>query len=293
MNSRTFLVAGLSAVAVGALGEATACPANHPMVGVVQQVTGERTDVFVERQGEARFRPAPLDVLCAGDVVVSTSMGATVTYRLEGAGSSTQMRGPARTELAGGGARADVADNALQILLDTWMPDMRRTSNFGVVRGRTDGPARWSFAGLSGGEAVITAGAHPLLLRWEGPAARYHLQIARADGALVADMEALTPEVRVPMQTWAPGAYVVRLLEVDGNTPVLAGRFQVATATSPTTDAQAYGAEIGAAAEGLRLAHTDTRRFSLQAVQIVDAAPAQGLDRDAVYRALGALNEDE
>lgn len=292
MNSRTFLVAGLSAVAVGALGQAAACPANRTMAGVVQQVTGARTDVFVERPGEARFRPAPLDVLCTGDVMIATSAGAGVTYRLEGAQTSTRLRGPARAKLAGDQRRADLTDNALQILFDTWMPEMRRTSNFGVVRGRNEGPARWEFAGLSDGAAVISTGAHPLLLRWSGPAARYRVQVVREDGVTVANVATVTTEARVPARFWTPGPYTVRVFEADGRTPVLEGRFQAAPVPAATSNADAYGAEIAAAADGLQLARVDARRFSLQAAQLVDGAPSQGLDRDTFYRALGALNDD-
>lgn len=296
MIHRTILVFGLSAVALGALSiEAAACPRDRAMTGVVQRVVGQRTDVFIQRAGVERFRPSPMEVLCEGDVVIASGAGAAVTYRLDGAAASTLVQGPAQIELPRSPRRANVVDNALQILLDNWMPEIRRSSNFGVVRGRSEGPPRWAVAGLSDGIATIKRGNRPLLLRWSGDTAQYRVEVARADGSLVEKAETNKSEIRLAARNWSGGGYIVRVFQAQGKTPVLLGRFRAGDA--PPSNANPYpttvGEEIRVASEALRIARLDADRWSLEAVQMIDAAPAQGLDREAVYRSIEGLSDDE
>ncbi len=296
MINRAILALGLSAVALGALTvEAAACPRDRAMTGVVQRVVGQRTDVFIQRPGVERFRPAPMEVLCEGDVLIASGAGSAVTYRLDGASASTQVRGPSQVELPRSPRRANVVDNALQILLDNWMPEIRRSSNFGVVRGRNEGPPRWASAGLSGGIATIKRGNRPLLLRWSGDTAQYRVEVARADGTVVEKAQTTKSEVRLQSRNWTTGAYTVRVYQAQGKTPVLQGRFRAGDA--PPANANPYpntvGEEIRVASEALRVARLDSDRWSLEAVQMIDAAPQQGLDREALYRSIEGLSDEE
>lgn len=296
MINRAILALGLSAVALGALTvEAAACPRDRAMTGVVQRVVGQRTDVFIQRTGVERFRPAPMEVLCEGDVLIASGAGSAVTYRLDGASASAQVRGPSQVELPRSPRRANVVDNALQILLDNWMPEIRRSSNFGVVRGRSEGPPRWATAGLSDGIATIKRGNRPLLLRWSGDTSQYRVEVARADGTVVEKAQTTKSEVRLDSRNWTSGAYNVRVYQAQGKTPVLQGRFRAGDA--PPANANPYpntiGEEIRIASEALRVARLDSDRWSLEAVQMIDAAPQQGLDREALYRSIEGLSNDD
>ena len=296
MMYRTILALGFSAVALAAFtGAASACPRDRAMAGVVQRVTGQRDQVFIQRAGAEKFRPAPMEVLCEGDVLIASAQGASVVYRLEGASASTTISGPSQRELARTAGRATVVDNAMQILLDNWMPELRRSSNFGVVRGRTTEPPRWATAGLSDGLATIKRGNRPLFLRWYGAAVQFRVEIARADGAVVEKASANKPEVRMAARNWSNGVYTVRVFEAQGKAPVLQGHFRVGD--GPPANAAPFqtatGEEIRAATEALRIARLDSQRWSLEAVQIIDGAPQQGLDREALYRSLDSVNEDD
>ncbi len=296
MINRAISAFGISALALLAVtAEAAACPRDRAMVGVVQNVVGQRTDVFIQRAGTERFRPAPMEVLCEGDVVIASGAGSSVTYRLDGASSSGFVRGPSQVELPRSQRRANVVDNAMEILLDNWMPEIRRSSNFGVVRGRNEGPPRWAAAGLSDGIASIRRGRRPLLLRWSGDTAQYRVEVARADGGIVDKAETNKLEVRLPARNWSSGGYVVRVYQAQGKTPVLTGRFRAGDA--PPSNANPFpntaGEEIRVATEALRIARLDADRWSLEATQMIDSAPAHGLDREAVYRSIEGLSDDE
>ena len=295
MMYRTILALSFSVAAVAALtGTASACPRDRAMAGIVQRVAGERDQVFIQRTGGEKFRPAPMEVLCEGDVLVA-SQGASVVYRLEGASASSTVNGPSQRELARAGGGATVVDNAMQILLDNWMPELRRSSNFGVVRGRATEPPRWATAGLSDGAATIKRGNRPLFLRWYGAAGQFRVEVARADGAVVEKAQTNKPEVHMSARNWSNGAYAVRVYEAQGKTPVLQGHFRVGDGPPANTAPfqTATGEEIRAATEALRIAHLDSERWSLEAVQIIDGAPQQGLDREALYRSLDSVNEDD
>ena len=297
MMYRAFLALGLSALALTAFVASAdaACPRDRAMAGVVQRVAGQRTDVFIQRDGAERFRPAPMEVLCEGDLLMVSATGASLVYRLEGASASSTINGPSQRELPRTSGRANVVDNAMQILLDNWMPELRRSSNFGVVRGRAVEPPRWATAGLSDGVAGIRRGYRPLFLRWYGSAGQFRVDVVRADGTLVEKARTNQPEVRLAARAWANGAYAVRVYEGQGKTPVLQGRFHVGDAP-PANDAaysSSAGEEIRIASEALRVARLDVDRWSLEAVQMIDTAPEQGLDREALYRSIDSLNDDE
>lgn len=290
------LALGLSVAAVAlTAGAASACPRDKAMAGIVQRVSGDRDQVFIQRVGGEKFRPAPMEVLCESDTLVATAPGASVTYRLEGASASSSLAGPGQRQLSRGPGGASFTDNAMQILLDNWMPELRRSSNFGVVRGRATEPPRWATAGLSDGAATIKRGARPLFLRWYGSAGSFQVEIVRADGEVVEKATTSKPEVRMPARNWTNGVYAVRVFETRGKTAVLQGHFNVGE--GPPANAQPFqtatGEEIRAATEALRIAKLDANKWSLEAVQLVDGAPRQGLDREALYRSLDSVNNDD
>jgi len=284
------LAAGLMALAV----EANACPADRAMGGVVQRVAGQRGEVYIQRAGAENFRPAPMEALCEGDVVVATATGASVTMRLEGASSSNTVNGPGRYELPRAGRRPNIVDNALQQLLETWMPDIRRSSNFGVVRGGSSDSAEWATPGLKEGVATIRSGERPLLVRWTGGAPRYRVEVARADGSIVQRANVVNrTEVRVPAARWSGGPYTVRVYPGRSRTAALQGIFTAGgpPPANPTPFPATGGEEVRAASEALRIARIDPPRWGFEAMQMIDAAPVQGLDREAVYRSIDGVDE--
>lgn len=292
---RLLMTVGLAAGLMGLAAEASACPSDRAMGGVVQSVAGQRGDVYVQRAGEANFRPAPMEALCEGDVVVATVSGASVVMRLDGQSSSTTVRGPGRYELPRAARRATVVDNALQQLLETWMPDIRRSSNFGVVRGNNNDPAAWATPGVEEGVATIRRGERPLLVRWTGGAARYRVEVVRADGGVVQKATVVNrTEARLARANYGGGPYTVRIYEGRSRTPTLQGKFSAGDGppANPSPFPATGGEEIRIASEALRVARIDPPRWGFEAMQMLDAAPAQGLDRDAVYRSIDALNED-
>ncbi|MDX2234587.1 MAG: hypothetical protein NW200_08820 [Hyphomonadaceae bacterium] len=295
MIVRPLLSIGLAVAGLALFtGAAAACPQEKPFAGVVQRVTGQRGDVYIERAGTERIRPAPMETLCEGDVVVAGAQGASITLRLDGAASSTVVQGPGSYKLPVNARRASVVDNALQLLMETWMPDIKRSSNFGVVRGRTGEPPRWALAGMDEGAAAIRRGERPLYLRWSGDPGLYRVEVSRADGAVVEKRETSKTEIRLGGRNWSGGPYVVKVYEGGGRTPVLEGRFRAGD--PPPSNATPFpagvGEEVRAAAEALRLVSLDAERWSLEALQIIDRAPAQGLDREALYRSIGARDDD-
>jgi hypothetical protein len=294
MTMRVLAAFAVSVLAMFA-AEASACPGDRAMSGVVQRVSGQRGDVYIERAGAQNFRPSPMEALCEGDTVVAATAGASVTLRLDGASTSTVVAGPARYTLPRRAAQPTVVDNALQMLLETWMPDIRRSSNFGVVRGRNgDGPY-WAAPGLADGAASVRRGERALLVRWYGDAARYRVEVARGDGAVVRRVNTNRTEARVPPVAYSDGPYTLRLYRVGNRTPVLQGRFQVGEAPppNPTPFAGHAGEEIRAASEALRVARLNPEKWGFEAMQIIEAAPRQGRDREAVYRSIDGLADDE
>jgi hypothetical protein len=259
-------ILGLAAAGLAAFSGVAeaACPRDRAMAGVVQRVTGQRSDTYIERAGAERIRPAPMETLCEGDLVFASVQGASVTLRLDGATTSTLLQGPGRYQVPVS-TRRSVVDNALQLLLETWMPEIKRSANFGVVRGRSGEPPRWALPGLADGIATIRRGERSLLLRWVGDAAPYRVEIARADGAVVEKARTNRPEVRLPARNWSGGPYTVRVYDGAGKTPVLTGRFRAGDAppANPSPFSAGVGEEIRVASEALRIVQLDPDRWSL------------------------------
>lgn len=287
----TFSLAALTLA--GFAGVAEACPRDRAIAGVVQRVSGQRTEIHIERAGVEQIRPAPMETLCEGDVVVADVAGASITLRLDGAASSTTVQGPGRYAVPASQRRASVVDNAMQVVIDTWMPDIKRSSNFGVVRGRSDEKPRWALPGLAEGVAAIRRGNRPLLLRWSGEPALYRVEVSRADGTVVDKRETPRSEIRLAARNWSGGPYTVSIFEGSGKTPVLQGRFRAGDGppANDTPFPASLGEEIRAASEAMRIVTLDADRWSLEALQIIDAAPAQGLDREAIFRTISARDD--
>lgn len=287
-TKRPFVTFGLAAAALAALaGVAEACPRDRAMAGVVQRVTGQRGEVYIERTGTDRIRPAPMETLCEGDVVVANPQ-ASITLRLDGASTSTLLQGPGRFTLPPNARRANVVDNALQLLLETWMPDIKRSSNFGVVRGRLGEPPEWATPGLADGLASIRRGSRSLLLLWSGDPGLYRVEVADADGQIVEKAQVNKTEVRLPSRNWSGGPYTVRIYQGTSKTAALTGRFRAGDAPprNPHDFPGSMGEEVRAVSEALRIASLDPERWTLEAIQLIDRAPAQGLDRDVLFRSL-------
>jgi hypothetical protein len=291
MSIRLWAV-GLALASLGFAGEAAACPRDRAIAGIVQRVSGQVGDTRIERAGAPTIRPAPMETLCEGDVVIASAAGASVTMRLDGAGASTLLQGPGRYTLPAARGRATVVDNALGLLMESWAPEIKRSSSFGVVRGRLGDKAEWAVPGLESGIATIRRGQRPLLLRWIGDTARYRVEVARENGALVEKADSTRPFVRLPAREWS-GGYIVRVYEGGAKNPTLTGRFRAGDAppANPTPFSGQMGEEVRAASEALRIIGLDIDRWSLEAVQMIDRAPSQGLDREALYRAIAGLDE--
>jgi hypothetical protein len=72
MSIRLWAV-GLALASLGFAGEAAACPRDRAIAGIVQRVSGQVGDTRIERAGAPTIRPAPMETLCEGDVVIASA----------------------------------------------------------------------------------------------------------------------------------------------------------------------------------------------------------------------------
>ena len=270
--------AALAAALLGASG-AEACTG----AGVITRITGRPQDVVILRAGPdgqraAVSRPRVLEVLCGGDQVQALN-GAGVILSLDGAGQ-VKVSGQPYT-IAMRASSPSLMGNAYRSMNDHLLPDMKRQP--WDVRLRGPGPAlSFALATLTDDHQSITAGKSMLLVRLAGGVGGYHVEIAPDGGAPISSAGSDTEDVVLRGLALTPGAYVLRATDKSG--VEIKAHITVVPEHPELADFSGLpDAEVQAAAEAGELARTAPDKWSLEAEQVLAAAPAYGLDRSSVY----------
>ena len=267
--------------AAGILAMAVAPVAAHAClgVGVIVRIQGRPQDVVIMRSGVPVARPRVLEVLCEGDSIRADN-GAVITLSLDGS-PIFKVSGGAPYSVGARRGAPSLAGNAYRNVSDNVLPDMKRQP-WDV---RLRGPGRelsFAVSNLTLGQQTLTAGARDLLVRADGGVGAYRVQLLR-EGATVADASGATNNIVLSHATLTPGAYILRLSDssgktIEGKVTVVADKAPLSSDYSGMTDPEVAAA---AAAADLARAHSDT--WTMEAEQMLQSSPVNGLDRDSVY----------
>jgi hypothetical protein len=288
-RSKTVAAAALAAFAFGTAGHAVACDG----AGVITRIEGRPQDVVITRAAAGQptvvTRPRILEVVCRADVihVVGTTF---IVLAIDGSGTVRVDHNTDYTIPARRGAPS-AAGNAYRTLADVVMPDMKRMPWNVRIKGAGDDFGFALPALLAGGEQV-RAGPRDLLVRLLGGTAPYKVEIRDAQDKVVAAKTSDSHEVVLGAVALAPGAYKIRI--TDSTPRSLDGGF-VAVAAAPPSDssyADLTDPEIRTAATATVLARNAPGVWSFEAELQLQAAPANGLDRDKVYELIESYTTD-
>ena len=277
MNQTRWLSTVLAAAAVSAMaGAASACPG----AGVITRIEGRPQDMIITRDGAPVARPRVLEVICEGDSI-RVQNGAVATLSIDGVGQ-IKVQG---AQAYGVGPRRNgpsLAGNAYKNVSERVMPDMKRQP--WDVRLRGPGPALgFALTSLAGDHQMLTAGHHDLLIRLDGGVGSYQVAIADSTGAVLATAQGRDSDILLKGTTLAPGVYIVKA--TDGSGATVQGKVTV-VADKPPMSGDYEGitdSEVQAAALAADLARTKPDVWSLEAEQILQSAPSNGLDRESVF----------
>jgi len=287
--ARARAAALIATAAVGWAGLAHACPG----AGVIVRIEGRAQDVVIKRtEGGAPVvvtRPRVLEVVCRNDVI-STEGATYVVLSIDGAGSVKIDHNAAYTVPARSGAPTLIS-NAYSTLNDQVMPDMKRLPWNVRLKGAGD-DFGFALPALTTGGQQLRAGDRTLLVRLVGGTAPYKVEIRDANGAVVASQSSSDHDVVLSHVNLAPGAYKIT---ASDSTPRSMDAQIVAVDTAPPADTSFDGLtdpEIRTAAEAATLARDTPTLWSFEAEQQLEAAPADGLDRDKVYELIESYSTD-
>ncbi|WP_395778725.1 hypothetical protein [Aquidulcibacter sp.] len=273
------------------VGQALACPAGTKVVGHVQSSTGRAE---LKRAGLPATQLLPLQPVCNDDIVEAAANSATrikLVGRTDGdrVGSEIlSIHGPSRHVLPSIKRGSATTDNIIQIMFDKILPNLNFTSKQATARAGQ--PPRWLTPGLENTTQSLNPGRRSLSMAWRGGSAPFQIKIFNQDGTLASSQSSRQRELTMPAQEWVTGSYTVKLYSRDEQSPFLSSAFVVETLVLPElevgVEAIDMGAENLAAMRALLMAQTDPSRFSLEAGQILSAAPEEGLDREFIRRSI-------
>jgi hypothetical protein len=287
--SRTPAIAALALTAAGWAGLAHACAG----AGVITRIEGRAQDVVITRtDGGATStvtRPRVLEVVCHGDRI--TTVGATyVMLSIDGSGSVKVAQNAAYVVPAHSGTPS-VISNAYSALNDQVMPDMKRLPWNVRLKGAGD-DFGFALPSLTTGGQELQAGDRSVLVRLVGGAAPYTVQIRDASNAVVASQTSPDHDVVLPHVNLTPGAYKI---SASDSTPRAMDASIAVVTTAPPADsdfASLGDPEVRTAAAAASLARESPTPWSFEAEQQLEAAPANGLDRDKVYELIESYGTD-
>lgn len=277
------LLAGFAAaplLGLAGVAFADACPT----AGVITRIDGRPQEIQITRESAGGTmivqRPRVLEVICAGDVITVTGTS-RVTLSLDGRGAaSVDHTASLRVPKRGGGPT--VASNAYQAFNDQVMPDMKRLPWNTRLKGAGE-DFGFALPGLTAGGEALVAGRRPLLVRVVGGVGPYRVELKDAKGATVATKNDAGHAILFPASDLAPGAYALSVTDASPRT--LSAPITIVAGPAPTDPSYADvpDPEVRAALSATALARTDPGKWSFEAEQILNLAPASGLDRDRVY----------
>lgn len=272
-----------SAVFSGAVSSAT-CAFACEGAGVIVRIEGRPQDVEIARieNGASSLvsRPRVLEVVCRNDVI-KTSGDTYIVLAIDGAGTVRVSHNIPYT-VPGRSGVPSVVGNAYRTIDEQVMPDMKRLPWNVRLKGAGD-DFGFALPALSTGSQKLTTGKRSLLIRLVGGIAPYNVQITDVKGNLVASQSSAGHEVLLKDVTLTSGLY--RITAGDATPRSLEADVTAVDASPPAEDTFSGLAdpEIRAAVTSTTLARDQTATWSLEAEQLLQAAPANGLDRDKVY----------
>lgn len=271
--------------------QSLACPAGTRVVGHVQSSAGRAE---LKRPGSMATQLLPLQPICNDDVIEAAANSATRVRFLaridnDRLGSEIlDIQGPSRHIMPSIPRGSAATDNIVAIMFDKLLPNLTFTSRQAMARATQ--PARWLTPGLENAKQTLNPGQRALSMAWRGGSAPFQIKIFNQDGTLVSSQSSRQRELTMPSQVWEPGSYDIKLYSRDEQSPFLSASFTVAPLALPELDvgidANNLGAENLAALQALHMARTDPHRYSLEAGQILSAAPEEGLDREFIRRSI-------
>ena len=288
-RARAFAVTLVASAAMAWAGLAQACVG----AGVIVRIDGHPQDVIITRTESGASsvvsRPRVLDVVCQKDTV--HAVGATfVVLSIDGSGTVRIDHNADYTVPARSGAPT-ILGNAYRSLSDQVMPDMKRLPWNVRLKGVGD-DFGFALPTLSDGGQQVRTGDRTLLVRLVGGAAPYVVEIRDASGALVTRQTSDSHEVVLPRMALVAGPY--RISASDATPGSLDAVFTAVNAAPPADESFSGLAdpEIRAAAMATTLARNAPAQWSFEAEQQLEAAPADGLDRDKVYELIESYGDD-
>lgn len=262
-------------------------------VGVITRIDGRPQDLVITRVENGRpsvvSRPRVLEVVCQNDSV-HVAAGTFVTMSIDGRGVVKVGGGPDYRVPARSGAPS-LAGNAYRTIDEQVLPDMKRLPWNVRIKGAGDD---FGFAapGLTQGGEKLLAGRRDLIVRLVGGSAPYRIEVRRASGEVVASQSSATHAVTFHDLGLVTGAYEI---VADDATPRELSAGIAVVASRPTLDpayANLADPEVRAAGAATALARSAPGEWSLEAEQILQAAPANGLDRDKVYELIESYGDE-
>ena len=282
-------MAALAAMGAAAAWQASACDG----AGVITRIEGRPQDVVITRAETGGptvvTRPRVLEVVCRGDVV--HVVGVTdLVLAIDGSGTVRVDHNVDYTIPARRGAPS-AAGNAYRNLTDVVLPDMKRMPWNVRIKGAGD-DFGFALPALTAGGEKVQAGTRNLLVRLLGGTAPYRVEIRDSQDRLVAAKTSDGHEVVLDAVALAPGSYQIKI--TDSTPRTLEGSF-IAVALAPPVDtayADLTDLEIRTAATATVLARNAPGIWSFEAELQLQAAPANGLDRDKVYELIESYSTD-
>ncbi len=281
--------------ALATLISAAAWSAAHACTGagVITRIDGLPQDLTITRIEAGKpsvvSRPRVLEVVCEGDAV--HVVGATfVTMSIDGrgvvkVGRALDYRVPARS------GAPSIAGNAYRTLDEQVLPDMKRLPWNVRIKGAGDDFGFAVPALTQGGEKLV-AGRRDLIVRLVGGTPPYKIEIRQASGGLLSSQSSNDHQVVFPDLVLSAGAYAIAATD---STPRELHAQVTAVDSPPPLDASfadLADPEIRAAATATALARNNPGSWSFEAEQQVQAAPANGLDRDKVYELIESYGDE-
>jgi hypothetical protein len=137
--------------------------------------------------------------------------------------------------------------------------------------------------GLSGPDEVLAAGRRDILVRLVGGITPYKVELRDASGAVVSSRSSDNHAVLLTAADLKPGVY--QLTATDATPRTVKARITVSAEAAPidASFADMPDPEIRAAVTATALAQAHPGAWAFEAEQILQGAPATGLDRDRVY----------
>jgi hypothetical protein len=274
------LICGVAAAALA--NEASACAG----AGLITRISGKPQDVIITRTEAGQkpttvARPRVLEMVCSGDVI-RVQGGTRMTLSVDGVGP-VQVASAYTVPVRKGSPT--VAGNVYRSINDKVVPDMKRLPWDVRLKGAGTG-FEFALPALASGKQMLRQGKRDVLVRLAGGSGPYTVQLLSAEGKTAGSAKGSDADVTIRGASLTPGTYRLKASDSAGN--VIEAQMTVSSAGPPSVDAAEAmpDAEIGAAVKALQLAKAHPDTWSLEAEQILAAAPEAGLDRARVYQLL-------